>query len=121
EVYLPPFAAAVREGVAAIMPAFNDLAGIPMTAHRGLLRDLLRERYGFDGVIVSDFHAIAELISHGVAADIAEAAALALKAGVDIDMASGAYLEGLPQALSRGLASEADIDAALRRVLNLKA
>ncbi len=121
EVYLPPFAAAVREGVAAIMPAFHDLAGIPMTAHRGLLRDLLRERYGFNGVIVSDFHAIAELIAHGVAADIAEAAALALKAGVDIDMASGAYLEGLPQALSRGLVSEADIDAAVRRVLILKA
>ncbi len=121
EVYLPPFAAAVREGIAAIMPALNDLAGIPMTAHRGLLRDLLRERQGFNGVIVSDFHAIAELISHGVAADIAEAAGLALKAGVDIDMASGAYLEGLPQALSRGLASEADIDAAVRRVLILKA
>ncbi len=120
EVYLPPFAAAVREGVAAIMPAFNDLAGIPMTAHRGLLRGVLRERYGFDGVIVSDFHAIAELISHGVAADIAEAAALALKAGVDIDMAGGAYLEGLPQALSRGLVSEADIDAAVSRVLTLK-
>ncbi|MFZ0569671.1 MAG: glycoside hydrolase family 3 N-terminal domain-containing protein [Rhodomicrobium sp.] len=121
EVHLPPFAEAVREGVAAVMPAFHDLAGIPMTAHRGLLRDLLRARYGFDGVIVSDFHAIPELISHGVAADIAEAAALALQAGVDIDMASNAYLEGLPQALSRGLASEADIDAAVWRVLTLKA
>ena len=81
----------------------------------------MRARYGFKGVIVSDFNAIAELISHGVAADIAEAAALALKAGVDIDMASGAYLAGLPQALSRGLVSEADIDAAVRRVLDLKA
>ncbi len=120
EVYLPPFAAAVREGVAAIMPALNDLAGIPMTAHRGLLRGLLRERYGFGGVIVSDFNAIAELISHGVAADIAEAAALALNAGIDIDMASGAYLEGLPEAVRRGLVSEADIDAAVSRVLTLK-
>ncbi len=121
EVYLPPFAAAVREGAAAIMPAFSDLAGVPLTAHAGLLRDLLRVRYGFDGVIISDFNAIAELISHGVAADMAEAAALALKAGVDIDMASGAYLVGLPQALERGLVSKADIDLAARRVLNLKA
>ncbi len=121
EVYLPPFAAAVRAGVAAVMPAFSDLAGVPMTIHRGLLKDILRVRYGFDGVIVSDFNAIAELISHGVAADIAEAAALALNAGIDIDMASGAYLAGLPEALSRGLVSEADIDAAVRRVLRLKA
>ena len=120
EVYLPPFAAAVRAGVAAIMPAFSDLAGVPLTAHAGLLRGVLRERYGFEGVIVSDFNAVAELISHGVAADATEAAALALKAGVDIDMVSGAYLEGLPKALERGLVSEAEIDAAVRRVLELK-
>ena len=121
EVYLPPFAAAVRAGVATVMPAFSDLAGIPMTVHKGLLRDLLRARWGFGGVIVSDFNAVAELIAHGVAADLAEAAALALRAGVDIDMASGAYLTGLPGALERGLVAEADIDAAVTRVLELKA
>ncbi|MGO9170513.1 MAG: glycoside hydrolase family 3 N-terminal domain-containing protein [Rhodomicrobium sp.] len=121
EVYLPPFAASVRENVAAIMPALSDLAGVPMTAHAGLLKELLRRRYGFTGVIVSDFNAIAELIPHGVATDIAEAAALALKAGVDIDMGSGAYLDGLPQALNRGLVSEGDIDLAVKRVLALKA
>lgn len=120
EVYLPPFAAAVRKRVAAVMPAFHDLAGIPMTVHVRLLRDVLRRRYGFEGVIISDFNAVAELISHGVAADIAEAAALALKAGADIDMASGAYLAGLPEALERGLVSMEDIDAALKRVLGLK-
>ena len=103
------------------MPSFSDLAGVPMTIHKGLLRGLLRARYGFKGVIVSDFNAIAELIAHGVAADIVEAAALALNAGIDIDMASGAYLAGLPEALSRGLVSEADIDAAVLRVLDLKA
>jgi beta-glucosidase len=121
EVYLPPFAAAVRAGVAVVMPMFSDLAGVPVTVHKGLLRELLRTRWGFNGVIVSDFNAIAELISHGVAADMAEAAALALKAGVDIDMASGAYLAGLPEAIKRGLVSEADIDAAVKRVLDLKA
>jgi len=120
EVYLPPFAAAVAAGVAAVMPAFTDLAGIPMTANAGLLRGWLRERLGFEGVIVSDYNAIAELIHHGIAADLAEAATLALKAGVDIDMMAGAYRRGLPIALDRGWVRPADIDACVRRVLVLK-
>ncbi len=99
EVHLPPFEAAVRAGVASVMPAFTDLAGIPMTAHTALLRDWLRGRTGFEGVIVSDYNAIRELLNHGVAADLAEAAALALKAGVDIDMMADAYRHGLPVAL----------------------
>jgi beta-glucosidase len=121
EVHFPPFAAAVRAGVAAIMPAFMDLAGEPATAHRGMLDGVLRRRWGFEGVIISDFCAVRELIVHGVAADAVEAAALALNAGVDIDMESGVYLEGLPEARSRGLVSEEQIDAAVRRVLVLKA
>lgn len=121
EVHLPPFAAAVEAGVAAVMPAFTDLAGIPMTAHSGMLRGRLRRQLGFEGVVVSDYNAVAELIQHGVAADLIEAAALALEAGVDIDMVSGAYLEGLPAALERGRVSLAQIDASVRRVLALKA
>jgi beta-glucosidase len=121
EVHMPPFAAAVSSGVAAVMPAFTDLAGIPMTAHAGMLRGRLRRQLGFDGVVVSDYNAVAELIQHGVAADLVEAAALALEAGVDIDMVSGAYLEGLPAALERGLVSPARIDESVRRVLTLKA
>ncbi|KAI95598.1 glycoside hydrolase [Rhodomicrobium udaipurense JA643] len=120
EVYLPPFAASVNAGVAAIMPAFIELAGVPLTAHRALLTGVLRERLGFDGVLISDFFAVAELIKHGVAADAAEAAALALNAGVDIDMASGTYTDGLPEALARGLVRIETIDAAVRRVLALK-
>jgi beta-glucosidase len=120
EVHLPPFTAAVAAGVAAIMPAFNDLAGIPMTANQALLRGWLRGRLGFEGVIVSDYNAIAELVHHGIAADLPEAAALALKAGVDVDMMSGAYRGGLPVALHRGLVTMAEIDEAVRRVLNLK-
>jgi beta-glucosidase len=120
EVYLPPFAAAVAAGCAAIMPAFNDIAGIPMTAHIPLLRDWLRREAGFDGIIVSDYNAVAELIRHGIAGDLAEAAAAALLAGVDIDMMSGAYSQGLPVAMTRGLVSIAQIDAAVRRVLLLK-
>ena len=120
EVHLPPFAAAVRAGVATIMPAFTDLAGIPMTAHTGLLRDWLRGSLGFEGVIVSDYNAIRELLNHGVAADLPEAAALALQAGVDIDMMADAYRQGLPVALERGLVSMEQIDTAVRRVLRLK-
>ena len=120
EVHLPPFAAAVAAGVAAVMPAFTDLAGVPMTAHVDLLRGWLRERLGFDGVIVSDYNAIAELMRHGVAADLPSAAVLALKAGVDIDMMSNAYRTGLPIALAQGLVSMAEIDTAVRRVLLLK-
>jgi len=121
DVYMPPFATAVNSGVAAVMPAFTDLAGIPMTAHVGMLRGRLRQELGFDGVLVSDYNAIAELIQHGVAADLVEAATLALRAGVDIDMVSGAYLQGLPVALERGLVSAAAIDECVRRVLALKA
>jgi len=120
EVYLPPFRAAVEAGVAAIMPSFTDLNDIPMTANAPLLRDVLRGELGFEGVIISDYHAVAELLNHGVAGDLAEAAALALKAGVDIDMMSDAYRLGLPEALRRHLVVMDDIDAAVRRVLSLK-
>jgi beta-glucosidase len=121
ETYLPPFAAAVRSGVVAVMPAFTDLAGIPMTAHAGMLRGRLRRQLGFEGILVSDYNAIAELIQHGVAADLIEAAALALAAGVDIDMVSGAYLNGLPVALERGTVRIEAVDESVRRVLALKA
>jgi beta-glucosidase len=120
EVHLPAFAAAVREGAAAIMPAFTELGGIPLTAHKALLRDYLRGELGFDGVIVSDYNAIRELIQHGVAADIVEAAVLALKASVDIDMMAEAYRNGLPVALERGLVTQAEIDECVWRVLRLK-
>jgi beta-glucosidase len=121
EVYLPPFRAAVQSGVAAIMPSFNDFAGVPTTASVELLRETLRGRWGFDGVIVSDFNAVPELIKHGIAEDLAEAAAFALKAGVDIDMLGNAYMLGLPVALSRGDVTMGMIDEAVRRVLDLKA
>lgn len=121
DVYLPPFYAAVRIDTAAIMAAFVDLAGVPMSANSALLRDLVRDRWGFTGVIVSDYAAVAELVTHGVAEDIAAAAGLALRAGIDIDLNGEAYTRGLPTALERGSATMAEIDAAVRRVLELKA
>ena len=120
EVYLPPFAAALGAGCAAVMPAFMDLSGVPMTAHHALLRGWLRGEQRFEGVIVSDYNAIAELLRHGVAANLCEAAALALAAGVDIDMMSDGFRKGLPQALAEGRVSVEDINASVRRVLTLK-
>jgi beta-glucosidase len=120
EVHVPPFDAAVAAGVATIMPAFTDLGGVPMTANKKLLRHHLRDQLGFDGVIVSDYNAIAELMHHGIAADLPEAAALALDASVDIDMMADAYRKGLPVALERGLVTMAQIDESVLRVLRLK-
>ena len=120
EVYLPPFEAAVKAGAAAFMPAFHDLAGIPLHAHVPLLRGWLRDSQGFDGLIISDYNAIAELLAHGIAGTIPEAAAFALKAGVDIDMMGSVYSRGLADALAAGLVELADIDASVRRVLACK-
>ena len=119
-VVLPPFKAAVEAGVGAVMVGFHDLAGIPCTAHRELLRDLLRGRWGFDGLIVSDYTAIMELVHHGVAADTSEAALLAFTAGVDVDLAGECYFRHLPALVREGRVAEVDIDAACRRVLNAK-
>ena len=121
EVYFPPFRAAIDAGAAAIMPSFNDLAGVPVTANTPLLRTLARERWGFDGLMVSDYNAITELLAHGVAADHAEAAALALNAGIDVDMMGDAYRQGLPVALERGLTTIERVDESVLRVLQLKA
>jgi beta-glucosidase len=119
-VVLPPFRAAVDAGVGAIMVGFHDLAGVPCTAHRELLVDLLRDRWGFDGLIVSDYTAIAELVNHGVAADTKAAALLAFTAGIDIDMMSEAYLRHLPTLVAEGRVAEDQIDAACRRLLRAK-
>jgi len=119
-VVLPPFKAAVDAGVGAVMVGFHDLAGIPCTAHRELLRDLLRDLWGFDGIIVSDYTAILELVHHGVAADPKEAALLAFSAGVDVDLVSGLYVRHLPTLVAEGRIAESEIDRACRRVLRAK-
>jgi beta-glucosidase len=119
-VVLPPFKAAVDAGVGAVMVGFHDLAGIPCTAHRELLQGVLRGLWGFDGLIVSDYTAIAELVNHGVAANAKEAALLAFIAGVDIDLVSEIYVSHLAALLAEGRLAEADLDAACRRVLRAK-
>lgn len=121
EVYLPPFHAAMRAGSATMMTAFNSVGGVPMTANAGLVRGELRGRWGYDGLIVSDWNAIVELINHGVAATPAEAAALALRAGVDMDMASGTYAAHLGEAVAADPSLVRLIDQAVGRILAAKA
>lgn len=120
EVYLPPFKAAVDAGAGTLMSAFEDLSGIPMTANRHLLTEVLRGEWGFDGFVVSDWSSIPEVIAHGVVADAAEAAALCLVAGVDMDMVGNTYIENLEWCLANGKLSLADIDTAVRRILRIK-
>ena len=117
QMYLPPFHAAVKQGVSAIMPAFIALNGIPATANHFLLRHILRKEWGFKGVIVSDYNAIPELQQHGVAGNPVSAARQAFKAGVTIDLHSGTYFKELPKLVRKGVISEASIDSAVRRVL----
>jgi beta-glucosidase len=119
-VVLPPFKAAVDAGVGAVMVGFHDLAGIPCTAHRELLRGVLRELWGFEGLIVSDYTAILELLHHGVAADPKDATFLAFSAGVDIDLMSGLYVRHLAELVAEDRITEVEIDAACRRVLRAK-
>ncbi len=120
DVYLPPFESAVRAGAGTLMSAFIDLNGIPATAHRGLLTDILRGEWGFDGFVVSDWESVKELIAHGVAEDEAAAAALALHAGVEMDMASGVYLDTLATSVRSGRVPLTEVDEAVRRILRIK-
>ncbi len=121
DVYLPPFRAAVQAGVGTLMSAFVDLNGVPASANRYLLTDILRGEWGFDGFVVSDWESIQELVEHGVAEDEADAARLALRAGVDMDMVSGVYLNHLARLLNEGRLSREDLDQAVLRVLRIKA
>lgn len=110
-VYLPPFRAAVDAGVATVMSAFNTVGDVPATANPKLLQDVLRREWGFNGLVVSDWAAVSELVNHGIAATPAEAAQKALAAGVDVDMWDGAFLT---------LQASARVDEAVRRVLRAK-
>jgi len=120
EVYLPPFYAAARAGAGSFMAAFNDIAGVPTTANRDLLRVLLRERWGWQGLMVSDWGAVGELVNHGVAADRAAAARLALDASVDMDMVGGVFADDLKGAIAKDPAQLKQLDEAVLRILRVK-
>ena len=120
DVYLPPYASAVRAGVGTVMSAFIDLNGMPATANRRLLTDVLRGELGFKGFVVSDWESVGELTYHGIAEDRAHAARLALHAGVDMDMCSRAYLDTLADNLRNGRVAIDEVDEAVRRILRIK-
>jgi beta-glucosidase len=122
EVFLPPFEAAVDEGVGCVMGAFNEVAGVPMHAHGRLNNDLLRDEWGFDGIYVSDYTAVMELMHHGIAAmgDEESAGIAALRGGTDIDMVSTIYYRTLGDAIREGRLDEALVDQATKRVLRMK-
>jgi len=120
EVYLPPFYAASRAGAGSFMAAFNDIAGVPTTANRELLRGTLRERWGWQGLLVSDWGAIGELLNHGVTEDRKGAALLALDASVDMDMIGGVYADDLKDAIAKDPARLKLLDEAVLRILRVK-
>ena len=120
QVYLPPFQAAVNAGVASLMSAFNSLNGLPASANPFTLKKILKEEWGFHGLVDSDWTSVAELVNHGVARDGAIAARKAFLAGVDMDMASSLYHDHLAKLVRSGEIPRAAVDDAVRRVLRVK-
>lgn len=120
DIYLPPFHAAVNAGVGTIMAGLHDLSGVPMAVNRQLLTDVLRLEWGFKGFVVSDWSSVGELVNHGVAQDKAQAASLALFAGVDMDMVSRSYIDNMADLVEKNLIKIETIDEAVRRILRIK-
>ncbi len=117
--YLPPYHAAVKAGAASMMSSFNEIDGIPATGNKWLMTDLLRKQWGFKGFVVTDFTAINEMIAHGMG-DLQTVSALALKAGIDMDMVGEGLLSTLEKSVKEGKVTVAQVDAACRRILEAK-
>jgi beta-glucosidase len=120
ETFFPPFKAAIEAGAASLMPSFNELDGIPATANKFLLQDILKTEWKYNGLIISDYGAVGETINHGIAADGKQAAEICLEAGTDLDMMSFLYLTQIPQLVKDGKVETKNLDDAVRRVLKLK-
>ncbi|MBS2008638.1 MAG: beta-glucosidase BglX [Cyanobacteria bacterium SZAS TMP-1] len=117
--YLPPYKAAVDANVASVMSSFNEIDGVPATGNKWLMTDLLRKQWGFKGFIATDYTAVSEMIEHGVGDD-KKVAELALNAGIDMDMVSELFIKYGPALVKSGRVSQAQVDAACRRVLEAK-
>lgn len=120
EEYMPSYKACVDAGARAVMPAFNDINGVPCTVNSWLLRDILREKWGFNGLVISDSNAIAECVSHGIAEDKKDASKQAILAGMDMDMSSNSYVECLKELVEGGEVPESILDGAVDDVLRIK-
>ncbi|TAG98625.1 MAG: beta-glucosidase BglX, partial [Sphingobacteriales bacterium] len=119
ETYLPPYKAALDAGAGSIMTSFNEIDGVPATVNRWLLNDVLRKEWGFKGFVVTDYTSINEVIDHGVG-NLKTVSALALKAGVDMDMVGEGFLTTLKKSLAEGKVTQKEIDDACRRILEAK-
>ncbi len=119
-VYLRPFDSALEAGVATVMSAFNDLNGIPASGNEFTLRQVLRREWKFDGLVVSDYNSITEMIAHGYAADAADAAFKGVRAGVDMEMVSSSYYDHLQDLVQSGKVDIKLIDEAVRNILRVK-
>lgn len=117
---LPPFEAAVKAGAATVMSAFNDISGVPASANSYTMNDVLRGKWGFDGLVVSDWGAVVQLMSQGAAADTTEACMKAITAGLDMDMVDDVYLTSLDSLITSGQLDESVLDEAVRRILRVK-
>ncbi len=117
EEYLPAYKACIDAGARAVMPAFNDINGVPCSVSRKLLRDILREDWGFDGMTVSDSNAIAECVDHGIAEDKRDAAKQAILAGMDMDMSSNSYIENMKELVESGEVPMDVLDEAVANIL----
>lgn len=120
EEYMPSYKACVDAGARAVMPAFNDINGVPCTVNSWLLRDILREKWGFNGLVISDSNAIAECVNHGIAKDKRDASKQAILAGMDMDMSSNSYIECLKELVESGEVPESVLDEAVDDVLRIK-
>src|SRR5690625_3892993 len=120
DIYLPAYKAALDEGCEMVMTAFNTVEGIPASGNKKLMRHLLRDEWEFNGVIISDWGAIKEIMPHGIAADASEAAFKGIEAGVDIDMMTSTYVNHLKQLVEEGVVKEGRIDESVLRILQLK-
>ncbi len=120
EVYLRPFKAAVEAGAATLMASFNEIGGVPSSASKFLLTNILRDEWKFDGFVVSDWNSIGELIPHGVARDSKHAGELAINAGLDMDMETSSYFNHLANMVNEGKVSKNILDESVRRVLRIK-
>ena len=119
-IYLPPFEAAVKAGAQTLMTSFNDNDGVPSTGNTFVLKKVLRDEWGFDGLVVTDWNSMGEMVQHGFAADRKEAAAKALGAGVDMDMMTYGFISHLEALVRAGDVSGKDIDNAVRNILRIK-
>lgn len=117
--YFPPYKAAVEAGAGSVMSSFNEIDGVPATANRWLMTDVLRNQWGFDGFVVTDYTAIYEMTDHGIG-DLQQVSARALQAGTDMDMVSDGFIGTLEKSLKEGKVTEADIDRACRLILEAK-